>query len=174
VRVIRRRHRERVVDREGAERLLGEGLVARRRRRQLGELRVDRLRFGGRRHARLDLRHRHRAVLVLVARALELRRGRRRCGELQVGPLGAVRHDGVRLHRLAERDRRLVEPGEQRADIGIVRIRIEHARVPPVRLDQVPALTLDVAHVAQRDQVLGIEVERGLEHAARLARSPTS
>ena len=62
---------------------------------------------------------------------------------------------------------------EQRLDLVVARIRLQHALVPSPRRRRITLSSGDVAEVTQGDQVLGVERESGLEHAARLVEAAT-
>ena len=66
------------------------------------------------------------------------------------------------------RRRRLPQGVDERDDLVVARIGLEHAPVPVLGSRGVPARLGDVAEMAQGDEVLGIERERGLEDRLRL------
>ena len=64
--------------------------------------------------------------------------------------------------------RLLFEILEQRDDLIVARIGVEHARIPLARLIVCAVGACDVAEVAQRNEIFGIERERGFERSFRL------
>jgi hypothetical protein len=134
---------ERVVQRRAA--LVGGELAVGRRARR----RRERLVRGGR-------------VVDVEARRRERRHRRlvERC----------VHERGRRLRRLDRAGRRgeQVEGAEERRDLRIARIRVEHPGVPAACVVEVAGRAVDVAHLPEGDHVLGIEVERRLEERAGL------
>ena len=89
---------------------------------------------------------------------------------------GGRRLDGLdvsdrRRSRLLCRDAILREAADQTLDLLVSRIRLEHALVPAARRGRIALARGDVAEVPQRDEVLGVERQRGLEHAQRFVQA---
>ena len=147
-------------------------------RRRLEPLERDRVRDGGSAQARRRRLGGERQRVLLQrhrARVSSGSRGTARAGER--APISNARcallRGGGEVRARPSRGR-VGSPGDpSRSPINpwiflVARIRLEHALVPGARRLGSPCDAGDVTEMAQRDQVLGIERQRGLEHRPRL------